>query len=70
VHVISKQSLGGGVEGHVVDVRGHSVLETLSGELSGRAGEPGEIAQAHIHLMQDGYITGAVVPVVGGARLA
>jgi NAD(P)-dependent dehydrogenase (short-subunit alcohol dehydrogenase family) len=37
--------------------------------LTGRVGEPGEIAETHLYLMGDGFITGAVIPVDGGARL-
>jgi NAD(P)-dependent dehydrogenase (short-subunit alcohol dehydrogenase family) len=37
--------------------------------LTGRVGEPDEIAQTHVYLMRDRFITGAVIPVDGGARL-
>lgn len=37
--------------------------------LTGRVGEPDEIAQTHLYLMRDRFITGAVIPVDGGARL-
>ena len=37
--------------------------------LTGRVGEPDEIAEPHLYLMRDAFITGAVIPVDGGARL-
>jgi NAD(P)-dependent dehydrogenase (short-subunit alcohol dehydrogenase family) len=37
--------------------------------LTGRLGEPDEIAQTHLYLMRDRFITGTVIPVDGGARL-
>ena len=43
-----------------------NVGETM---LTGRVGEPGEIAETHLYLMHDAFITGAVIPVDGGARL-
>jgi NAD(P)-dependent dehydrogenase (short-subunit alcohol dehydrogenase family) len=37
--------------------------------LTGRVGEPDDVAKTHLYLMCDRFITGAVVPVDGGARL-
>ena len=37
--------------------------------LTGRVGEPEDIAQAQLFLMRDAFVTGAVVPIDGGARL-
>jgi hypothetical protein len=37
--------------------------------LSSRVRESQEIAQTHLYLMQDACITGAVIPLNGGARL-
>ncbi|MGW7692432.1 SDR family oxidoreductase [Streptomyces asiaticus] len=36
----------------------------------GRVGEPADIAATHLYLMRNGFITGAVLPVDGGTRLA
>jgi NAD(P)-dependent dehydrogenase (short-subunit alcohol dehydrogenase family) len=38
--------------------------------LMGTVGEPEEIALAHLYLMQNGYVTGTVLTVDGGALLA
>lgn len=37
--------------------------------LTGRVGVPHEIAQTHLYLMRDAFVTGAIIPVDGGARL-
>jgi len=37
--------------------------------LTGRVGEPDEIAQTHLYLMRDRFNYRRVIPVDGGARL-
>lgn len=37
--------------------------------LTGRVGEPDEIARTHLYLMRDGFVTGSVIAVDGGVTL-
>jgi NAD(P)-dependent dehydrogenase (short-subunit alcohol dehydrogenase family) len=39
------------------------------GMLTDRIGEPQEIAQAHLYLMQNDFVTGTVLTIDGGAAL-
>lgn len=43
--------------------------EAAGAMLTGRIGEPQEIAQAHLYLMQNDFVTGTVMTIDGGAAL-
>jgi NAD(P)-dependent dehydrogenase (short-subunit alcohol dehydrogenase family) len=59
------------IGGTGVPQEAREALYTSVGEklLTGRVGLPEDIAQAHLFLMRDGFVTGTVLQVDGGARL-
>ena len=55
----------------VPEAQREAIFTRLSQQtLVGSVGEPEQIAQAHLYLMQNGYVTGTVLEVDGGSLLA
>ena len=66
--------IGGKTTGHAVDLSDEAAIEaffeaTAKQMLVGRIGEPVEIAQTYLYLMQQGFSTGQIVIVDGGTSL-
>ncbi|AKJ31149.1 SDR family oxidoreductase [Caldimonas brevitalea] len=71
VNVVSPGWVDTGIWQHVAGDAKRSVLDAMAERLPvRRTGQPSDIAQAILHLLDNGYISGTVVHVDGGHRLA
>ncbi|SHM75665.1 NAD(P)-dependent dehydrogenase, short-chain alcohol dehydrogenase family [Duganella sacchari] len=70
VNVISPGMVETGMWGEMTDAERAAMAQRAGGGLPvGRVGQPSELAQAYLMVMQNGFMTGAVVDVDGGGVL-